>query len=81
MKIQEMYAFVADNGPEGEGIMGFKGPDGGWVPLVGADLTRVEQLKEIADQISKAAGIPYRILYFKLVGDITDSVGKENVDG
>lgn len=50
----------------GEGLIGFS-PDGVTrIAMVGADLSKVEQLKEIADNEK----IPYRILHFKLIGEL-----------
>lgn len=74
-KITEMFAFVAaDGGPDDEGIMGalVPGPDGTpmMMPLVGADIGRVKSIKQHADMIRKATGKPYKILRFKLVGEI-----------
>ena len=67
-RITELYAFVvADKNPEDEGIVGCRGQNGYWMPLVGADMTRVDALKPIADQIATALKKPYKILKFKLV--------------
>jgi hypothetical protein len=67
-KIDEMYAFVAcDEDENDEGIMGFRGIDGAWVPLVGADVARVESLKEIAKGIGEVTGKKIFIKRFKLV--------------
>lgn len=69
-KITEMYAFVAaDKGPEDEGVMAMQTVTG-WMPLVGADMVRVNDLKPIAEMIAKNTGKPYRILRFKLEGEI-----------
>ncbi len=65
-KITQMYAFVvADKDPDDEGIIGMSTPSG-WMPLVGADMSRVQSLIPIADEISKMLNKPYRILQFKL---------------
>lgn len=65
-RIEEMYAFVAeDKGPDDEGIVGWNiGGLGGWMPLVGADMARVESLKSIARQIQKATGKKIKLLHF-----------------
>ena len=61
--ITELYAFVAmDNEDGNEGVMGFM-TDQGMMPMIGADLKRVESLTSIADQ----TGVDYEIRYFKLV--------------
>lgn len=44
-KISEMFAFVvADKDADDEGIMGIQMPDGVFMPLVGADMKRVDSL-------------------------------------
>ena len=70
-KITEMFAFVAEGkGPDDEGVMGFRSDDGQWFPMVGADLARVASLRPIADEIARAMHKPYRVLRFKLAGEI-----------
>ena len=63
LRITEIFAFVAKDKDGHEGIMGFKGPDG-WMPLIGADLERVDQLVPIADKITTSTGQKYEIRYF-----------------
>uniref|UniRef100_A0A6H1Z6A3 Uncharacterized protein n=1 Tax=viral metagenome TaxID=1070528 RepID=A0A6H1Z6A3_9ZZZZ len=63
-RIEEMYAFVAeDSGPEDEGLVGMNTGDG-WMPLVGADMARVESLKPIARGIAAATGKKIKIIHF-----------------
>ena len=63
-RIEEIYAFVAeDSGPEDEGIVGMNTGDG-WMPLVGADMARVESHKPIARGIAAATGKKIKILRF-----------------
>lgn len=63
-RIEEMYAFVAeDSGPEDEGLVGMA-TSSGWMPLVGADMARVESLKPIAKNISARTGKKIKILHF-----------------
>lgn len=70
-KITEMFAFVvADKDENDEGVMGFGTPGGGMMPMVGADLDRVKSLIPIADQIKQVTGKAYKILHFKLTGEI-----------
>ena len=68
--ITELYAFVVEEAPGEEGIMGFLGADNNWVPLIGSNMKRVKDLKQIAAQISEASNLPYKILHFKLEGEI-----------
>lgn len=63
-RIEEMFAFVVeDSGPDDEGIIGMN-TGTGWMPLVGADMARVESLKPIARKIGMAAGKRVKILRF-----------------
>ena len=63
-KIEEMYAFIAeDKGPDDEGIVGFMAGTG-WLPMVGADMARVESLKPIARGIANATGTKIKLLRF-----------------
>jgi len=54
LSIDTMFAFIAVD-DEGEGITGFKSPMG-WMPMVGADMDRVEQFKPLAQQLSNTSG-------------------------
>lgn len=64
LKITELYAFIAV-GKDGEGIMGAMMKDGTMMPLIGADIERVDSIKEIADLIAEKTKTPYEIRYFK----------------
>jgi hypothetical protein len=70
LKITEMFAFVATDKNGDEGVMGFLEQGGAWVPLVGADMDRVDSLRPIAREITLVAGVDYKILHFNLVGEI-----------
>jgi hypothetical protein len=64
-RIEEMFAFVvADTGPDDEGIPAFCGPDGVWRPMVGADMARVQSLREHAQAIADVTGKPIKVLRF-----------------
>jgi len=63
-RIDEMFAFVAEeSGPDDEGLIGFKSGDS-WIPMVGADMARVNSLKPVAKQISKITGKSVKVLRF-----------------
>jgi len=78
-KITELFAFVAEEGPDDEGVMGMlvpppfgqKGPHQ-WMPLLGADMDRIHALLPFAKQISAETGVKYKLLHFKLSGEIED---------
>lgn len=68
-KIAEMYAFIVeDAGPDDEGVAAMQvGPPGGpfcWMPLVGADMARVESLRPIAQRLSRQTGKPLKLIRF-----------------
>lgn len=69
-RIESMYAFVAeDSGPDDEGVIGMNTAHG-WMPLVGADMARVESLKPIARDIARQIRKPVKLLYFETRKDV-----------
>ncbi len=55
-KIEAIYAFISiDEGPEDEGIVATRIGDT-WMPLVGADMDRVESLKPLAVGVARLTG-------------------------
>jgi len=69
-RIEEMYAFVVeDTGPNDEGVLGIQsieGEDGQriWLPLVGADMARVNSLRSIAQGIGRKIGKKVTLVHF-----------------
>ena len=51
-KITELFAFIAEDGPEDEGIVAMTVGDM-LMPMVGADMDRVESLRPIAENIAR----------------------------
>ena len=72
-KITELFAFVVcDANEDDEGVMAMH--DGiTWVPMIGADMDRVDSLRPIADQIAMKTNKPYKILKFRLAEMIETS--------
>lgn len=63
-RIEEMYAFVAaDKDPDDEGIVGMN-TGSGWMPMVGADMKRVDDLRPIALSLAYGLGIKIKLLHF-----------------
>lgn len=63
-RIEELYAFICeDTGPDDEGVMGFLA-DSGWIPMVGADMARVDSLKPMAQNLARAAGKKVKLVRF-----------------
>jgi hypothetical protein len=68
--ITELYAFVSVDIDDGnEGIIAARTGEH-WMPLIGADMNRVESLKPIAQNISMATGQKIILKKFKFVEEI-----------
>ena len=69
-RIEEIYAFIVeDSGPDDEGVIGIQtepGKDGKrlWLPLVGADMKRVDSLRPIARGIGRQIGKQVTLVHF-----------------
>jgi len=69
-KIDVMYAFIAvDKEPNDEGVVAAF-LNGAWMPLVGADMKRVESLKLLAQNIAKATGKKITLAKFQAREDV-----------
>ena len=67
LRIEQMYAFVMlDPVDNTEGIPAFEGPGGMAMPMVGADMRRVSQLRPIAEQMARSAGAKITLCRFEL---------------
>lgn len=65
LKIDQMYAFVMADEDGDEGIPAFSLPESKLVmPMVGADMKRIEQLKPIAQKMANDLKKPVRICKF-----------------
>ena len=63
--IGQMFAFIAeDSGPTDEGIVAFTTPGGMAMPMVGADMARVDFLRPIAREIAKKTGRKITLVLF-----------------
>ncbi len=72
-RIDEMYAFIAeDAGPDDEGIVAIN-RSGTWVPLVGADMKRVESLRPVARQLARTLNKPIKLIHFTNREDLGDA--------
>ncbi len=54
-KITELFAFIAEDGPEDEGIVAMMLGDK-WIPMVGADMARMDSLRPVAEKIAGRHG-------------------------
>ena len=64
LKITEIFSFISKDKDGNEGIMGAMNMDGTMMPLIGADVERVESLIPVANKIREITGMNYEIRYF-----------------
>lgn len=63
-EIEALYAFLAPNDEEGEGIVGSKHRDGSMMPLVTGDSTMLPLMTSIVQNIASEAGVTMRLVKF-----------------
>lgn len=57
VRIEEMFAFIAlDPADDTEGVTAALRPNGEWMPMIGADMDRMNSLRPVAREIAKASG-------------------------
>lgn len=61
--IERLYAWIATEPDGGEGVCSFQLGDM-HMPLIGADMARIESLRGHAAVIAKASGYPVRLVEF-----------------
>lgn len=77
-RIDQMYAFIVeDSGPDDEGVIGIQSMEGEggqpiWLPLVGADMSRVNSLKPIAQGIGQQIGKKVKLVQFSNRRDLEE---------
>lgn len=71
-RIEQMYAFITtDPEDDTEGVIGFQAsPTSGMMPMVGADMERVEQLRPLALSMARASGVEVRVVRFEVRTEI-----------
>lgn len=63
-KIDEMFAYIQlDPLDNTEGVIAFLA-ESGWMPMVGADMSRVEYLRPMAQKIADETGRPVQLVKF-----------------
>lgn len=61
-----MYAFVVLDSDGTEGIPAITGPTGVPMPMVGADMARVDLLRPIAEDVAKRMGLKVTLCRFEV---------------
>lgn len=78
-KIDTVFAFITeDAGPGDEGILAATFPNGMTMPLVGADLARVDSLREVAQSLCNKFGKPVRLVHFKEMEEVETLIPTTN---
>jgi hypothetical protein len=76
-RIREMYAFVVeDTGPDDEGVIGMDTMKG-WVPFVGADVQRVDDLRVSAQTIATMLKKPVKVLRWTQEPEVMEVIEPE----
>lgn len=55
-RITDIWAWTAIGDDDEEGICGFLAPDGTMMPMIMADLVRLQELRPMAELIAKSSG-------------------------
>lgn len=81
-RIKSLHAICAiDPDNDSEGIGGFMTRNGP-IPMIAADPVRLEQLEELAQEMSNREGIHYRVVRFSVREDLREIVPQvEETDG
>jgi len=79
-KITELFTFIAENGPEDEGITAMMVGDK-WMPMVGADMKRIESLRPIAEKMAAIHGQKVILVKFTIRTDIEEIKPSKSVSG
>ena len=79
-KIDAVYAFIATDEGGSEGIPAFVSDNNLTIPMIGADMDRVEHLRPIAEQMALGKGIIITLAKFGNREDLERFV-PENVNG
>jgi hypothetical protein len=68
-RIRELWAFLAVHDDNDEGVVGMLTPNG-WVPMVVADKTRLDQLLPKARELARSQGKTIRLVRFHVRQDV-----------
>jgi len=71
-RIKEVWAFVTIGDDDEEGVCGFCGPDGRWMPMVCADQKRIDSIRPFAEEIAKVTNKKVTLVKFHQREDVED---------
>lgn len=72
-RIDVLYAWLSTDA-DGEGLFAIHGPDGA-LPLVGADLVRMEYFRAVVAEAAARTGRPVRLVKFETRTVLTEITG------
>jgi hypothetical protein len=76
--IDEIFAFVVlDAGDGNEGVIGFRTADGTWMPMLGADMKRIDSLRPLAQSIADRSGVTVSLRRFSARTDLETLTPRE----
>jgi hypothetical protein len=64
-RITSITAYTIIGEDDEEGICGFLGADGTWMPMIAADAQRLSQLRQMAQLVANTSGQPVRVRRFE----------------
>jgi hypothetical protein len=64
LRVDEIFAFVSEDADGDEGICAFVGEGGMWMPMVCADMARVDSLRPMAKAIRQKTGMKIKLVRF-----------------
>jgi hypothetical protein len=69
-RIASLTAYTTIGADDEEGVIGFLSPEGTWVPLVAADETRLDGLRDKAQLVADLTGYEVRVRRFEHVVEV-----------
>ena len=78
--IEEMFAFCSQSTPGDEGVIAYF-TGAGWLPMVGADMKRVELLRQEAIKLGQRSACSVTLKRFKFVSEESVYEAPKGVQG
>lgn len=69
-RVDKMFAFLAEDAEDDEGIIAFPTSDGSAMPMIGADMERIDSLEPMARAIAQVRGKPVTLVEFSVRRDV-----------
>lgn len=66
-KIDMLYAWIITEEDGQEGVPAMSTDDGQWMPMIGADTSRIESLRKTALEVARMKNLPIKLVKFSNV--------------